>query len=400
MDVLLISNYWHFEHEKFSSRYLTIANMACDEKIDVEVVTSSFYHATKKQRNRDDKFDEYKFKTTLIYEPGYKKNIDLKRIISHYHFSKNVLKYLENRKKPDVIYLFVPPLGLAENIVEYANKNDIKVIIDVLDLWPEAFNMVLPLPKILSKLLFPLKCKANKVYANADGVVAVSDTYLQKVLNKSKKCNEGLSIYIGAEGEIFDEFAKKQIYEKPDDEIWIAYIGMLGTSYDLCCIMDAISLLEDDIKEKVVFQIMGDGPQRKDFEKYASEKGIKCIFSGKMPYDKMVKKLCLCNIAVNPIKSSSASSIINKVADYAAAGLPVINTQKSIEYRRLVDNYNIGFNTETSDPHEIKKYIEQLAIDEEMRKKMGDNNRILFEEKFDRKKSYYEIIEKIKACTK
>jgi len=50
----------------------------------------------------------------------------------------------------------------------------------------------------------------------------------------------------------------------------------------------------------------------------------------------MVGLLCACQIAINPIKSKSAGSIINKVGDYAAAGLPVINSQENEEYRRLI----------------------------------------------------------------
>ena len=50
-DVLLIANYWHFEEEKASSRYRTMANLIVEKGYSLEVVTSSFRHLTKKQRN-------------------------------------------------------------------------------------------------------------------------------------------------------------------------------------------------------------------------------------------------------------------------------------------------------------------------------------------------------------
>ena len=74
MDVLLICNYWHFEFEKTSSRYRTLADMIVESGINLEVVTSSFRHQTKEQRNLKviSKIAS-QYKVTLLYEPGYKK---------------------------------------------------------------------------------------------------------------------------------------------------------------------------------------------------------------------------------------------------------------------------------------------------------------------------------------
>ena len=96
--------------------------------------------------------------------------------------------------------------------------------------------------------------------------------------------------------------------------------------------------------QNIKFIVMGDGPLKSEFEDYAREKNVNAEFLGRLEYEKMTGILCACDIAVNPIKAKSAGSIINKVADYAAAGLPVINTQECEEYRNLVENYKIGFN--------------------------------------------------------
>lgn len=61
----------------------------------------------------------------------------------------------------------------------------------------------------------------------------------------------------------------------------------------------------------------------------------------------MVGLLCSCDIAVNPIKKGSAGSIINKVGDYAAAGIPVVNTQENLEYKNILEEYNAGINVKT-----------------------------------------------------
>ena len=396
MDVIFISNYWHFECEKVSSRYLSIANMAADSGISVEVITSTFYHTTKKQRDIFKELSSYKYKTTLIEEPGYKKNIDFERIVSHRKFADNVIKYLEKRKKPDLIYLFVPPIYLGNQIAEFAEKKNVKLIIDILDLWPEAYNMILPFPKITHYILEPMKRKANKIYARADKIIAVSQTYVDRAIQYNCKCKKGLAVYIGTDMEVFDKYAVPKKIKNSTDIIRVAYIGMLGTSYDLISVVDAINEMSDSIKEKIIFEIMGDGPKRTEFEEYAKAKKINAIFTGKLPYDEMVQRLCQCDIAVNPIKSSSASSIINKVADYSAASLPIINTQTNLEYRNLLREYNAGFSVDGKDSQMFSKYLSMLATDNDLRMQMGRNSRRLFEEKFSREKSYPLIIDAIK----
>ena len=106
----------------------------------------------------------------------------------------------------------------------------------------------------------------------------------------------------------------------------------------------------------------------------------------------MIGLLCSCDIAVNPIKAKSAGSIINKVGDYAAAGLPVINSQESKEYRYLIDENQIGINVENDDSNSMSSAIELMCSDYKKRKEYGNNNRKLAEKKFDRQNTYSKII--------
>ena len=97
----------------------------------------------------------------------------------------------------------------------------------------------------------------------------------------------------------------------------------------------------------------------------------------------------------NPIKKGAAQSIINKVGDYAAAGLPVISTQECTEYKKIVEDYKIGYNVQNDSPEEIAEKILELYNNEELRKEYGKNNRYLAEEKFNRKTNYLKIKELI-----
>ena len=109
----------------------------------------------------------------------------------------------------------------------------------------------------------------------------------------------------------------------------------------------------------------------------------------------MAERLKQCDIAVNPIRSGSAGSIINKVGDYAMAGLPVVNTQECPEYRNLLEQYCAGINCKCEDSDEISAAILKLSDDSELRTEMAKNSRKLGLEMFDRRNSYRKITDVI-----
>ena len=109
----------------------------------------------------------------------------------------------------------------------------------------------------------------------------------------------------------------------------------------------------------------------------------------------MVSLLTQCNIAVNPIRKGSAGSVINKVGDYAMAGLPVINTQECQEYRNLLIEYNAGINCNCEDAKSVSVALKRLIKDEKLRNQMSRGSRKLGLEKFDRGMTYQLIVDEL-----
>ena len=392
-DVMLIVNYWHFEQEKASSRYRSFANILC-EKYNLEVVTSTFCHLTKKQRDEAMlSLESLPYKMTLQFEKGYKKNIGFDRILSYCQFGQNVRKYLEKRrKKPDLIIVSMPSPTVADQVTKFANKNKIPVILDIQDLWPEAFKMAFSMPVISDVLFYPMKKQADRIYARADKIMAVSDTYVARGLKCNNKDKTGLSIYIGSDSKLIAEKTIDIHVEKTQDEFWIGYVGALGYSYDIESVIKAIKILEEQDVKNIKFIVMGDGVLKSYFEQIAEDCGINVEFTGLLEYGKMMKTLSLCDIAVNPIIGKSVSTIINKVSDYAAAGVPVVNTQNSDEYRSLLEEYNAGINVENGNVESLSEAFQKLYYDGALRKLMCNNSKVMFNELFDRQNSYQRLV--------
>lgn len=393
MDIVIVSQYLRDIEcfESNNSRFVYIAKLlAMSKNNNVEIITSDFNHTKKEKFNKIGKLDGVKI--TACHEPGYPKNVCLKRFNSHKKLSKNIKEYLEKRRKPDIIYCAIPSLAVGKIVAQYAEKNGVRFVIDIQDLWPEAFKMVFKIPLLSNAIFYPMKRQANYIYKCADNIIAVSETYCNRALKVNKKVKKGLSVFLGTDLNYFDECAKKNKVEFDDDLVRIAYIGTLGHSYNIPIVIDAIRYLNDKGINNLKFIIMGDGPLKEKFESYAREKQIDAEFLGRLEYAKMVGTLCSCDIAINPISRGAAQSIINKVGDYAAAGIPVVNTQENNEYRNLVEEYKIGFNCENNNSNDLAEKINILWNDEKSRKEFGNNNRKLAEKKFNRNRTYNEIV--------
>ncbi len=390
MDILIISHFCMDFSKSDNGRFVYLANMMSQDN-DVELVTSDFFHATKKHRNKP--AAQWPFKITFLHEPGYPQNVCLKRFQSHRVWGKNVEKYLLSRKEPDVVYCAVPSLTGPNLAARYCEKKHIRFVVDVQDIWPEAFKMVFNIPLVSQIVFLPFTALANGIYKRADAICAVSDTYGKRALRVNQKCKKATTVYLGTKLEIFDYYAAKNpVLKKETGEIWLAYCGTLGASYDLACVIDAIAYLKN---EKIRFLVMGDGPQRGAFEAYAKKKGVRAAFTGRIPYDKMCGLLAACDITVNAIAHLAAQSIINKHADYAASGLPVVSTQENKEYQELIERYAMGFTCSNGDYIELAEKIKELAGNRQLRRKMGNNARKCAEEKFDREIVYRLLKEQI-----
>lgn len=400
MKIIIIANFTRALDGERENRFSFLADAFAQRGHEVELVITDFYHGTK-QRRQEPHYEEYPFKITMCHEPGYKKNVSPQRLYSHFIWGRNVLKHLKKSSMPDVVYAAVPSLTAAAKAAAYCRKNRIKFVTDVQDLWPEAFQMAVP-NKVLQKAFFPMRWLANRSYREADLAVAVSETYVKRTLLVNRKGAKGLSVFLGNNGELFDSGVGKYKIEREGNEVILCYIGTMSESYDIPCVLDALKIIKEERLSPVPirFVLIGDGSLKERFEEYAVSVYPEAEFLGRKAYVEMAGLLSSCDIAINPIVKGSVASIINKVGDYALAGIPVINTQESLEYRALVEEYKCGINCGCGDSKAVAEAIVKLASDAALRETMGKASRKLADEKFDRRKTYGKILDAVEALVK
>ncbi|MGJ3196277.1 glycosyltransferase family 4 protein [Peribacillus frigoritolerans] len=399
--VLVVAQFTQLPGEKGNnrSRFKLICEMLVKEGYEVTVITSRFRELDRTFRKNNEEYKNAPYRIVILDEVGYYKNISFKRIYSMWSFTQSLKKFLKDSNEDyDLVYACVPGLDSALAAGKYANQKNIPFVIDVQDVWPEVmYDLVLDVPLISNILFSPLQLMANRVYGMADGIMAVSKTYLEIAKVKNSKSSIKDYVYIGTDIENFDLSVNGHInvIEKPVDEFWIAYIGSLGHSYDIYTFIEGAKLAkEKGINVRPI--ILGSGPLEKDFKEFAKKMGSNALFTGWVDHTTMGTYLKKSDAVINSIKRKTPASITNKVGDYLSSGRPMLNGSLNLEFLELLENYKFGFNYEPENPKSLYIAIDKMAkLSMKERELMGQNARKLAEEEFNRKNTYPKIIKMI-----
>jgi len=374
--IVLLAHFIQYS-ETSNNRFEYLYNRVSKNK-NVTFISSSFDHKNKIQRKYNPNLN-----IKLAYEPGYPKNTSIKRLFSHFIFGFSVLLKLI-KIKPEKIYFSFPSISvlLFVNLYKRIFNKDVVLIIDIQDLWPESFQMINQklLIRILSRLQeYIIAFSAKKI----DKIIACSKSFGIHFTSKYKIRKSFIVVYIGTE-------TKRYEIAKFSGQARIVYVGNLSKSYDLFKTIDFIDFAKNEIPN-IELDIIGYGDDHAALKEYAEFKSVRVNFLGYKDIEYIRKNLKNYQFAINPIIPNSVSSILNKVADYSASGLPVINTQKNEEYQNLLKTFNAGESFNILDKQSILDFIFKLINDESIWNLYSNGSYKLANKKFNRVQAYDEL---------
>lgn len=421
------------DEERGYTRFRFLSELLVREGFAVDLITSSFQHWEKAQRDTQKAcYRGLPYRIVFIDEPGYGKNLDLARIRSHRVAAKNLRAHFEARFSQDahaydLVYAEIPPNDVARVCAEEARAHGIPFVADINDLWPEAMRMVVNVPVVSDIAFYPFARDARRVYELLSGAVGTSDEYAARpAADRGGRPYPHATVYVGNDLAAFDAgvAAWRDSIAKPAGEVWVAYAGTLGASYDLATLVRAAALLQDERASKAAAQaalarggapgtdpadpadaplpppvrvkILGDGPDRAKLEELARELSAPVDFLGYTPYDRMAAWLSASDIVVNSLVKSAAQSIVTKIGDYLASAHPMVNTGSSPEFRAKVSADGFGVNVEAEDVRALADALAKLAHSASLRKIMGAKGRAVAEREFDQPQSYRTIVNLIR----
>ena len=253
--------------ESGTSRFSYMAGFLAEHGYKVDLIGSTFQHFKKAPRDIERlEAMQLPYKLVFIEEPGYRKNIDIRRIYSNYILARNTLQFLERHiSEYDLVYCIIPPNILSAKTGKICHKYRVPFIVDIEDLWPEAMKIVFKVPFVNNVLFYPYWRDAEKTYRYANGIVGTSDEYTMRAFKKRKKDIPYATVYVGTELEMFDEGVCKYSseFKKPDNEFWVTYAGSIGASYDIRTLIDAATMLLCQGRSDIKIYILGTGSMQK-----------------------------------------------------------------------------------------------------------------------------------------
>jgi hypothetical protein len=353
--------------DNYENRIKPIERFLNQKGYECEYITSDFDHIKKSF------YSSKREKAIQIKVLPYYKNISINRLISHFMFSKKALKEVK-RIKPDLLYVMLPPNSLARFMTRYKKNNEVKLIYDVYDLWPETF----PLRKAKRLLILPFKIwrsfRDNNLYA-ADIVITECKLFQKKIRNVLTKKTSEVLYLTKEESEIGD------IPNINDSTFDICYLGSINNIIDIELIVKLLSAI-NEIKS-VILHVIGDGENRDQFIDSVKNCGVRVKYYGKV-YEEGKKKQIFdkCLFGINIMKESVCVGLTLKSLDYFQAGLPIINNIPG-DTAEMIEKYGVGFNVNNENIIIVSKNV--AKIDKEELMNMRKKTDLLFRELFSSK---------------
>lgn len=368
--VWLINPYGPIEGENWREYSFNQFGKFLSEK-EYEVVwwTASFSHHFKKQRSdgwKDIPVNE-NFIIRLVPTTGYKKNFGGGRLFKDFVFARNMLKHIEEYEKPDIIVAAENPITMGRPSFTYAKKNNVPMIYDQMDIWPEFIvkSLKMPLSKMADLFFIPVYKKRKQMYDYLDGSIALGKHYLEFMYNISPSLTKKPSalIYNGIDVDEFrshlkEKSASTKIPQKEKGEKWCIFAGTLGPSYDIPNIIDCAEKFEKTGNCSFKFFIAGSGP----YEELVcnKEKTLNnLIYLGKLLPEEIIPIYGKCDIGLSAYTAGSNVDMPDKFYDYTAAGLAVVNSLSG-EIAEHISNEQVGENYKPADRESLYRALRKF----------------------------------------
>jgi Glycosyltransferase len=290
--------------------------------------------------------------------------------------------------QPDCIVLAMPPTGLFDVTNRLRRRWRCRVVVDIQDAWPETFYQLLPRSlRWTGAFLFgALRRTARRAYCGADAVAAVAERYA--MLARDGGCRGNVGVFpLGTQLRILGERSKER--RTDGAALRLCYVGNLGETYDIATMLDGVCRLSSE-GVPLTLIVAGDGPQRGRVMQAVAENPAVIRFAGYLAHDELSALLDACDVGVVPMVAASWVAVPNKIGDYAAAGLAMINGLEG-EAQTLLDRYQAGLFYRTGDVSSFMDAVRRYAADRVLLERHQQGARRLAEERFDAARIYPEM---------
>jgi colanic acid biosynthesis glycosyl transferase WcaI len=347
---------------------------------DVEVCTTFPYYPAWKvpleysgRLGRKEKRNGVSIVRSYAYVPN--RVTPLKRILFEASFILGVTLRALMRKRPDVLLVVSPPLGLTATAILLSRLWSIPYVYDVEDLQPDSASDLGMLPKWAVKLLYQVE---NAAYRHARLVSTLTSSMRQKIIDKGFR-EDQVQLFeprmddslIDLQPEDGNEFRRR--YDL-GEKFLVTHSGNMGVKQGLDVVLDAAALNRAD--DSLLFLCVGNGSDCERIKRRAAEldlgnvRFLPLLDAGDFRGLMSASNVCL----VTQQQSVSEVAFPSKIVTYLAAGRPIVaSVNPECEVARIARESEAGQVVEAENPRALLEAIRTLRSTD--LRKAGENAR-------------------------
>ncbi len=299
----------------------------------------------------------------------------LKRILFEASFIIGVTLRALMRKRPDVLLVVSPPLGLTATAILLSRLWSVPYVFDVEDLQPDSASDLGMLPKWAVRLLYRVE---NAAYRHARLVTTLTPSMRQKIVDKGlaegkvellePRMDDSFIDLLPEEG---DEFRRR--YDL-GEKFLVTHSGNMGVKQGLDVILDAAAMNRAD--DSMLFLCVGNGSDCERIKRRAAEMDLGNVRFLPLLDEKDFRGLMAASNVCLVTQQQSVSEVAfpSKIVTYLAAGRPMIaSVNPECEVARITRESGAGRVVEAENPQALLDAIRALR-NADLRK-AGENAR-------------------------
>jgi glycosyltransferase involved in cell wall biosynthesis len=323
----------------------------------------------------------------------------VRKTLGHLSFmASSVLLGTSGVGRPDVVVVSSPTFFSIGSAWAIARIKRARLVVEVRDLWPAIFVDlgVLTNPFLIS-LLEGLELAA---YRAADAVVVVTEGFKDQIAARGIPAEKITTIPNGADLTRFsprppDESTRQRLGARPGETL-VVYIGAHGVSQGLITVVEAAEKLAGS---PVHVALVGEGADKSRVVEAARLKNLTNLtMLPSVPRDEVIDIIAAADICLVPLRDIPLFStfIPSKMFEYMSMGKAIVGGVRGEAASILLAAGAVVVDPE--DSAQLASAIQELSVDPDRRRRMGDSAREFVREFFDRRvlaDRYLRLLQKV-----
>jgi len=395
MKILLMHQYFLEEDDSGGSRWNEITKVWAELGNEITVI-AGMLHANKMEKRQEYKGKYFKEKQQgkvkvwrCHVSEAYNKSFT-GRLWGYFSFMFSSLwaGLFKAKGKFDVVIVTSPPLFVGCSCYLISRIKRVPLVFEVRDLWPEsAIDTGVLKNKLIIKMAYWFE---GFIYKKAKLINVLTPAFRDTLIEKKHVPAEKIIFIPNAADfrlseELLQHFDSVQFRKEHDlqEKLVLTYVGAHGVSNHLIQVIEAAVLMKD---KPVLFQLIGDGMQKKMLQREVAIKGLHNVrFVNSVPKKEIFKYILASDIGMSVLKKVDAFKTVysNKTFDYMSCKKPILMAIDGVS-RKLVENAKAGFYVEPENVQEYVKVVDYYLDHPETITEQGESGYHYAKKNFDR----------------